>query len=213
MSITYTGQAEIKHINLRKEGATEDKTLAADIKLVFVTDADFVAPFGAALKSLLWNETGSPRIPGMAPVEFEGKIKGLSVALAHQKVKFSDAEGKKFVFEPMHGHRLDVSMSVAVVPLPDQTSALANLLAESVFVEIFPEADLFSAEKAVSETVRLSPDALHGVRRAVENLRNLADRDGTTLTISTPGGEPVTIAPRGKAEKKAAAKDKKGGAQ
>jgi len=204
MTITYTGIAEIKHINLRKEGATEDKTLAADIKIAFVTDSEFVIPFNSALRSLLWNENGAVRIPAMEPVAMDGKIPGLSVSLAHKAVEFRQAEGKKFLFEPMQGYRVGVSMSLAVSPEPRQTGALANLLGESIMVEIYPQADLFSTRTEQIDSTITSDDAMAGVRRAVENLRDMADRTGTTLTLQTHGMKPVVIEPRDPAAKKSA---------
>lgn len=41
-------------------------------------------------------------------------------------------------------------------------------------------------------------DAGSVVASAVEQMRDLVDRDGGTVTLSVPGQEPVTIAPRGK---------------
>ena len=200
MTFAYIGPAVIKHVNLRKEGATDAKYVAADIKLVTVTDADILIPFNPSLRTLLFNEAGDPRIGNLDPISLDGSIKHLTCTFPEWKVELGDAEAKKFSFEPMPGHRVGMTFSVAIEPRGDQTAKLAEMLGETVRVEIGVEADLL-AEKGGTRAGTYQLNV--GVRQAVQRMQDLADKDGVTTTISDGSGKHLaTFAPKTPGKKK-----------
>ena len=144
MTFSFTGKAAVEHVNLRKEGATEAKHLAADIKLGTVTASDVLIPFNPALRGLLFNEYGEPRIANMLPLRLDGSIKHLRCRFPAWKLDLADVEAKKFSFAPISGGRVEMVFSIAIDPQANETALLADMLGEMVEVEIGVESDLLA---------------------------------------------------------------------
>ena len=212
MTFAYIGPAVIKHVNLRKEGATDAKYVAADIKLVAVTDADILIPFNPLLRTLLFNEAGDPRIGNLDPISLDGSIKHLTCTFPEWKVELGDAEAKKFSFEPMPGHRVGMTFSVAIEPRGDQTAKLAEMLGETVRVEIGVEADLLAekGDKLSTWDFPMPPDMLPvtpsltgELRKAAQNMQDMVDQDGVTTMIMDGAGKNIaTFTPKKPAKNK-----------
>lgn len=143
------GSAEIRHINVRKEGPEEDKELAADIKLRFSGVPRAILPyFDDKLEAFLWDGSAAMivRKMNMEPVRFTDIVNG-NATIAGQA--FQNVTVKKFELEPQDGGTVDLTCSVTVFPTQLQIGELAREVQESVpaVLEAFP--DLFDkpAEK------------------------------------------------------------------
>lgn len=140
MSLELTTRASVKHLNLRKEGPQDQQALAVDMKLACVTDAGVLAFFHPTLRSLLFNDTGSPRIPQLEPIAIDGELKNMDLDIA--AIKVLRAELKKFVFEPLSGARVAMTFSASFEPTRAQLVDLADLIGREVPLEVKPEGAL-----------------------------------------------------------------------
>jgi len=138
--MNLSGRATIKHVNLRKEGPSEDQVLAVDVKLVCTTSADILAYFHPTLRALLFNDAGSPRIKQLDPIGLSGEVKHMDLDLAG--IKLTRAEIKKFLFEPIDGHRVVFTFNASFEPARAQLIGIADLLGMEVAIDIRPEAEL-----------------------------------------------------------------------
>jgi len=154
MTFSFAGTATVRHVNLRKEGATEAKSVMADIKLEAIADASILHPFNDALVSLLFNRAGEPRIVNLAPIHLDGSIKHLHCNFLEWKLDLRDIEAKKFQFEPMSGSRVLMTFSIAIAPHGQQTAMLAEMLGEAVKVTLGVESDLLAQEGDFSAAIK-----------------------------------------------------------
>jgi len=193
MTFSFYGSAHVEHVNLRKEGAADIKHLACDVKLSTITSSDVLIPFSPTLRDLLFTDSGSPRVPNMKPLGLEGSVRHLRCRLPAWKLELLDVEAKKFTFLPIEGHRVEMVFSLGLEPQSNETARLAEILGETVLIEIGVEADLLSEEPAAA---KVTAEA----KRAAREFQKLADRDGATMTFMDGKGKPLaTIAPKKRA--------------
>lgn len=82
MELGLKGRARLTHLNLRKEFHGEDVAAGVDLRLVLAATADDLVHFGAALKSLLY-DNGNLRLPYLKPLQ-------LTVDFADHTLHISD---------------------------------------------------------------------------------------------------------------------------
>jgi hypothetical protein len=216
MTFAFNGSAVVRHVNLRKEGATDAKHVAADIKLQAIADASILDPFNDHLVHLLFNPAGDPRIVNLEPIALEGSIKHLALEFPEWGIALNDAEAKKFTFEPMSGRRVTMTFSVAIEPRGQQTAKLAEMLGEAVKISIGVEGDLLAgtASKAppsenvkelAREIIAQGPEmveAAKAVLKARKKFTDHLDKHGVTLEVRDGAGKTlITRKPQPKAAK------------
>lgn len=143
------GTADIKHINIRKEGPEDDKILAVDVKLSFKKmDRRLCAYFDEALEAFLWRGDTDALIVRnamLAPVEYGNTIKDATVKLAGHT--FMGCEVKKFAIAPSDGGVIDLVCAVSIYPSSHDMSDIARIVQEAGTVEIEGPPDLFDASQ------------------------------------------------------------------
>lgn len=152
------GMADIKHLNLRKEGPEEEKIMAVDIKLVFSKiDRTLCEYFDEALVPFLWiptTESFIVRNMYLKPVGYMNTIRNAEVIIAGRR--FVGAEAKKFEIEPRDGGVIDLTCSVSIYPDSEDVSHIADLVQEGCHVSIESQPGLFD-EPANSESKKSEP--------------------------------------------------------
>lgn len=146
-----SGSAEVKHINVRKEGPEDDKELATDIKLLFTNvDRRLCRYFDEALEDFLWRADGEAmfvRNLFCQPVTYSNTVKAI-VRIAERE--FNGCEAKKFAFMPKDGGVMDVVCSVTLYPTAIAIGDLSDYVQDSVQVSIESEPDLFDKKEVAS---------------------------------------------------------------
>ncbi|MFY7949134.1 MAG: hypothetical protein ACOVRP_07965 [Gemmatimonas sp.] len=143
------GIAEIKHLNVRKEGPDDEKILAVDVKLAFTkVDRALCAYFDEALEAFLWRaESGgimAARNGFMHPVAYANAITSASVKI--DGASFVGCEVKKFALQPRDGGTVDVTCSVSLYPSSGDIAELAKRVQDGARVEIEGPPDLFDGD-------------------------------------------------------------------
>ena len=140
-----SGPAEIKHLNVRKEGPDDEKILAIDVKLTFKkVDRALCAYFDEALEAFLWRgETNALIVRNifLAPICYANEITGATVqiGLSH----FHGCDVRKFSIQPADGGVITIACSVSLYPSANEVSALAKLVQDEDRVSIEGPPDLF----------------------------------------------------------------------
>lgn len=139
-----SGVADVKHLNVRKEGPEDDKVLAVDIKLQFdKIDRSLCDHFDDALQAFLWRGDTNALIVRnafLSPVMYFNSIKAAVKIGRHQ---FYGCEVRKFSIEPKDGGVITLVCSASIYPSASDMPDLAKIVQDSERVEIEAEPDLF----------------------------------------------------------------------
>jgi len=146
---SLVGIAEIKHLNVRKEGPEDEKILAVDVKLAFEkVDRSICLYFDEALIPFLWRvESGeimAARNAFMQPVQYLNEISSATVTI--DGTPFNGCEVKKFAMHPRDGGTVDVTCSVSIYPSSGDVAELAKRVQDGVSVLIEGPPDLFDGD-------------------------------------------------------------------
>lgn len=143
--------AEIKHLNIRKEGE-EREVLAIDVKVTATVEADLVDSLmcedindGDALRCFwLENETRDVRFLNMGEVKFTREYKSVKVDLL--EMELIGCKVGKFSFAPMSGGRALLTFSFSAKEPPAYAvDRLASMLGQDIDVAFtMPQGDLFA---------------------------------------------------------------------
>lgn len=168
-SFAFRGKAEIKHLNIRKEGPDDDeKILAVDVKLVGKTDAAVCDYFDLGLRDFLMDESGIARNISLEPVGFTTEIPDALVEIGG--LQFAGAKLGKFKVSPADGNEVTLQFSVSFQPSKDEVAILAEYVADKVDVVATPQPELFGADGVVvsrPSTDGLTDELLPDARRLV----------------------------------------------
>lgn len=140
-----SGNATIKHLNVRKEGPEDDKILAVDVKLeIGQVDRRLCAYFDDALEAFLWRGDTNALIARnmwLVPVAYSHEVKSANVQIAG--IDFIGCEVKKFSMQPRDGGVMTLALSVSIYPSSNDVSQLARFVQDEVAVSIEGQPDLF----------------------------------------------------------------------
>jgi len=146
----YKGKAEIKHLNVRKEGQEDAKELAVDIKIQCVTSADMLDFFHDGLKDALFTDVGAVKNVYLSPIAFSNKILNCELNILEQRYYGVDAG--KFTFEPKDDNRVIMTFSVSIQPNGTDVAQLAEFVMDEVNIHILPQPQLdFSGAEEVAK--------------------------------------------------------------
>ena len=141
-----SGWANIKHLNVRKEGPEDDKILAVDIKMeVKGLERGLCAFFDDALEAFLWRHDTDAlivRSEFLEPVKFRNDISGAMVDIGSRS--FVGCDVRKFAITPKDGGVIDLALSTTVYPNADEAAELAKMLQDDITLKIEAQPDLFA---------------------------------------------------------------------
>lgn len=166
----YKGKAEIKHLNVRKEGPEDDKVLAIDIKFQCVTGSSVFDFFHEGLKDVLYTDVGAVKNMMLKPLGFCNAILNCDLEILGQR--YGGIEVGKFQLEPKDGHQATMQFSISLQPTGDEVAKLSEFVMDEIDIHVQPQPELdFS-----------------GVAEAAAGLNKLANEDGIKATISDGAG-------------------------
>ena len=143
-----SGRANIKHLNVRKEGPDDEKILAVDIKLeIKGIDRRLCAYFDGALEGFLWRGNTNALIVRnafMTPVAYSNCISDCRVEIGTGIYHGCDV--KKFAIQPHDSGVITLTCAVTLQPTASEVSDLAKLVQDDADVFIEGPPDLFTGE-------------------------------------------------------------------
>lgn len=137
----FDGRATIKHINPRKEGPEDDKSLAVDIKLNGSVDATAWDYFHEDLRPALYTDVGAAKNALMESIGFAHSVRNCTLTILERT--FHGVEVKNFKLRPKDSWLADLTFSVTITPDGDDIGLLAEYLQEEVAVSVEPQPELF----------------------------------------------------------------------
>jgi hypothetical protein len=148
VELSLKGRARLTHLNLRTEYHGEEKALGVDLRLVLATDADDLVHFGAALKSLLY-DNGNLRLPYLKPLQLTCEFEDHVLHIAD--LSFDGVTFRRFAITAEAEARIEVAFNASISDLElDALPRLGEMLLEelvSVDIEA-AQGELFGAEAA-----------------------------------------------------------------
>lgn len=165
----FVGDADILHLNTRKEGPDEDKVLAVDVKLQATVGPEICDFFEPALADFLFLDSGAVRNVLMGPTTFANELEHYRLEVAgsvHYGVKV-----KKFALEPKDGRQIGLTFQISFKPSGDEVAKLAEYLQDAIEIMLEPEneeLDLGAPTRPAAESTD-EPDPLYG--QAVQIVR------------------------------------------
>lgn len=145
------GEAEIRHINVRKEGPDDDKILAADIKLRFAQcPAGILDYFDDKLAAYLWidDNVRAVRKANLEPIRFADWVDGTAKIAG---IEFNGITAKKFAIAAEDGGLATITCSVTIYPSEREVGELALNVQDFVKAEIKAHPDLFDKPAGEAE--------------------------------------------------------------
>jgi len=133
----HSGRAEIKHINARKEGPDEDKSLAVDLKLQVRTGIEVLDGFEPLLRGVLFLDSGAVRNEMMDAVRFKNRLEHYRIDMLGSS--FFACRLGKFAVEPLDGYEIRVHFTASFSPSGDEVARIAEYLLDEVELVIEPE--------------------------------------------------------------------------
>lgn len=145
MKLTHTpgapfalnGDAELLHLNIRKDGPDDERILAVDIKLTVAVPADpLLSYFDRELWPLFYDAAGIVRCPFIASVDFVASVPDAVIKFAHGEVQLFHVKLHKFKLAPLDSHRLRLTFQATAHPTEDEIALLSGYVSDAVRVEI-----------------------------------------------------------------------------
>src|SRR5574343_1197014 len=133
----FEGLAEIKHLNIRKEGPEEDKTLTVDIKFCGHTDAALCDFFDQQLREFLFTDEVIARPMQMEPIAFVNEIENCDLDLLDKR--FTGVRLRKFKIAPKDGGLIELNFTASFQPMRDEVAIIAEYVTDEVLVVARPQ--------------------------------------------------------------------------
>lgn len=205
------GKADIKHLNVRKEGPDDAKVLAVDVKLLVkkVDARDLCLYFEPHLLVFLWlDELRDGKLglfrrnAWMEPIGFLHQLRDGFGSIAG--VDFRGFEIKSITIEPLDGGRANIGCSVCLhEPDPSDVAVLAGAVQDEVFVRLETQADLFGGGGGTDP----KPKKTKAAKQAALALDDALREQGTTASVVTAEGDTLVTFGTGEDPKFAEALD------
>ena len=148
----FLGPVQIKHLNIRKQGAEDSRVLAVDVKVhaqmvsADLLDCIWTPSEGESCKHVFWAEDGSPKMFGISKLESHAQFDDCcGTILGHY---FSIDKVSKFAGGLEKDFCMGITFSFSIVsPSDPLLEALAKMVAEEVNLKIeSPQLELPLAE-------------------------------------------------------------------
>lgn len=141
----YKGKAEIKHLNVRKEGPDEEKVLAIDVKLQCTTSADMLDFFHEGIKGVLFTDAGAVKNMMLKPLEFLNTV--LNCELEILGHRYFGVDVGKFQLKPKDGNQVQMTFQVSIQPSGDEVARISEFVMDEIDISILPQPQLDFGEK------------------------------------------------------------------
>ena len=129
-------QAEIEHINVRKEG-DDEKELAVDLKLSAVTIHDVLFMLDDAIDVFFFKSGGIVRNTALKPVGFDYELQ--HYALDMLGISYTGCVVKKIEVKPIDGSMIALRFQVSLKPLNSDVSRMVEFIKELVEIKLYPQ--------------------------------------------------------------------------
>jgi hypothetical protein len=169
----YKGKAEIRHLNVRKEGPEDDKVLAIDVKFQCVTSADMLDFFHEGIKDALFTDAGAVKNLMLKPLQFCNTILNCDLEIIGHR--YGGVEVCKFQLEPKDGNQVTMQFSVSIQPSGDEVAQISEFVMDEIDISVEPQPEL----------------DFGGVAEAADKLGAMLAEDGATATISDGAGNVI----------------------
>lgn len=136
----FKGDADILHLNVRKEGPDDEKALAVDIKLEGKTSGNLCNYFDEKLREFLFTDAVIARASMMEPVGFKNQI--LNCELQMLDKQFYGVKLHKFKISPVDGGDVRLTFTATFQPNKDDVAIIAEFVSEPVHVVARPQPGL-----------------------------------------------------------------------
>lgn len=183
MPLNFVGAAaELRHLNIRKEGPKDDKVLAVDLKLQLILDSIYLHDFDPLLEPTLFtlrDGNWAVQFPQMGPIRWSGELQHM--ALRFGQIDITDAKVHRFEIEPdvtKAGKFFTLLCSVSFKPHSGrQLALLAELVGESALLDMEPERDLLT---------HANVDLTEQIKGAQERLDEVLGKGKVTIETAKP---------------------------
>lgn len=162
MTLNIKTVAQLKHINVRKEGPEEDKVTAIDLKLTGRVPSDFIDRLmvpddegGMTPTMAFWDADGDPRFLSMKDVGIYREI--LNVTANVEGLELTGCKVSKFSFRPLEQYQAELTFGISTSTFPSNTIAVvAEQLHEVLTIQLWtPQGDLFEEKEQKSAVEKL----------------------------------------------------------
>lgn len=145
---TYSGHAEIRHLNIRKEGPEDEKILAVDIKFQCTAPATMFDFFDEGLRSVLYTDVGAVKNLAISPIGFTNTVMNCDLTILGQR--YGSVEVGKFSLKPKDGHQVEMTFGISIQPTGDEVARLSEFVMDEVDIQIEPQPELDFGTKAAA---------------------------------------------------------------
>ena len=169
----YKGKAEIKHLNVRKEGPDDEKALAVDVKIQCIAGAELLDFFHEGLRAALFTDIGAVKNYYLEDLKFSNKIRNCELTILGQH--YAGVDVSKFVLSPKDTNKVTLTFSVSISPSGDEVAQLAEYVMDEVDIHVLPLPQLdFESDgepKESKESTSLDDLYVQAVNVVIENKR------------------------------------------
>lgn len=181
-------QAEIEHLNVRKEGEEDDRELAIDVKASGAADAAVLNRLlGVAqdesIEHTFWDKDQRTKLLGLGECAVQGKVQNCNVQIGGLHI--AGCAVGKFRFEVLDQHRIHLTCSISrTSPAAGVTEKLAGYTREQVLliIEGPPELDLDNTAAGKKRAAASAPPERVVVNIDMDRLCDECKKPGATAT-------------------------------
>jgi hypothetical protein len=142
LKFRFSGNAEIHHFNIRKEGNEDEKQLAIDVKFQLDACSKILYFFDEQLEEFLYTDIGAVRNIFIAPIQIIGELSGYFLGIKYKGIELLDIFGvtlKKFVLEVKDEKKVAVIFQASFFTTKNEISQISEFLKEEIQIEVEPE--------------------------------------------------------------------------
>lgn len=136
----FDGRAEIRNINIRKEGPEDDKVLAVDVKFLGRMDSTVLQSFDDRIKDFLFTDGVIVRNIMLRPIGFQNQIKNCELELLGKRIV--GVKLHKFEVSPCDGGDVYLSFTATFDPTKDEVALISEFVLEEVKLIAKPQPGL-----------------------------------------------------------------------
>ncbi|HEX7387841.1 MAG TPA: hypothetical protein VF285_11300 [Castellaniella sp.] len=144
----YAGSAEIRHLNIRKEGPDDEKILAVDIKFLCTAPATMFDFFDEGLRSVLYTDIGAVKNMSISPIGFTNVVMNCDLSIF--EYRYGGVDVGKFSLKPKDGNLVEMTFGISIQPTGSEVAQLSEFVADEVNIVIEPQPELQFGEKAAA---------------------------------------------------------------
>lgn len=141
----YSGLAQLRHLNVRKEGPEDNKALVVDVKFRGRVDAALCDYFDDRLHDFLFKDGDIVRSPMMEAIGFSNSIEHCELEALEQR--FYGVSLHKFKLRPIDGGQIEIDFVATFMPENSEVAMLAEYVLDEIRIVARPELALDFGQK------------------------------------------------------------------